>query len=264
MVEAMEYSKMIASSCFCPPQMRNKPGDVLVAVQMGAEIGLSPIQALQNIAVINSRPCVWGDATVAVVQGHSKYVSHDEWTEGSIEKHDLTAFCKIARKGSEPHVRSFSMADAKRANLWGKPGPWTQYPARMLQMRARAFAFRDKFADALKGIQIREEVEDYAVILKNETRATAIAVNDAVDVLKPQFDKFMHEIAEARNELALKTVFDSFKAINWAGTDYLQQLIAAKDERKLAIRAVAAETVDEHADFIEALDSGEVIDHEAV
>lgn len=277
MVEAMEYSKMIASSCFCPPQMRNKPGDVLVAVQMGAEIGLSPIQALQNIAVINSRPCVWGDATVAVVQGHPKYVNHDEWMEGSIEKNDLTAFCKIVRKGAEPHVRSFSMADAKRANLWGKPGPWTQYPARMLQMRARAFAFRDKFADALKGIQIREEVEDYAVIPKNERRVTATAVNDTAttvnneETFRPSFESFMDEISNARNELALKNIWDKVRAITWAGTDYLQQLIAAKDERKLAIRASAASnaqsaelpSADEHADFIAAMD-GEVVNDKTV
>tara|TARA_R110002020_G_scaffold37892_1_gene114463 strand:- start:30 stop:494 length:465 start_codon:yes stop_codon:yes gene_type:complete len=49
---------------------------------------------------------------------------------------------------------------AKKAKLWGKPGPWTQYPARMLQVRARAMALRDQFADVLSGIHIGEEVRD--------------------------------------------------------------------------------------------------------
>ena len=34
------------------------------------------------------------------------------------------------------------------------------YSSRMLQMRARAFALRDAFADALRGIQCREEMQD--------------------------------------------------------------------------------------------------------
>src|SRR5262249_49394 len=35
------------------------------------------------------------------------------------------------------------------------------YPRRMLMMRARSWALRDGFADVLRGLSIREEVEDY-------------------------------------------------------------------------------------------------------
>ena len=61
-------------------------------------------------------------------------------------------------------TRTFSAEDAKRAGLAGKSGPWTQYPDRMMQLRARAFALRDTFADKLRGINVREEVQDYQVI----------------------------------------------------------------------------------------------------
>ena len=50
--------------------------------------------------------------------------------------------------------------DAKRAGLLGKKGPWTEYPQRMLQMRARSWALRDGFADVLKGLSVREEAQD--------------------------------------------------------------------------------------------------------
>ena len=53
------------------------------------------------------------------------------------------------------------MADAKRAGLAGKSGPWTQYPRRMLQMRARGFALRDAFPDLLRGLVTAEEAMDY-------------------------------------------------------------------------------------------------------
>jgi len=34
------------------------------------------------------------------------------------------------------------------------------YPLRMLQMRARAYALRDAFADVMKGISVAEEMQD--------------------------------------------------------------------------------------------------------
>jgi hypothetical protein len=62
------------------------------------------------------------------------------------------AVCEAKRRGYEkPTVARFSMVDAKRAGLAGKQGPWTQYPRRMLQLRARGFALRDCFPDVLKG-----------------------------------------------------------------------------------------------------------------
>jgi hypothetical protein len=59
-------------------------------------------------------------------------------------------------------VRQFTIDDAKKAGLWGN-NTWAKYPKRMLQMRARGFALRDTFADALSGVSMREEVEDYEI-----------------------------------------------------------------------------------------------------
>ena len=78
-----------------------------------------------------------------------------------IEEDDgRTATCKVKRRGEPEQSRSFSMDDAKAAGLLGKQGPWTQYPKRMRQMRARAFAVRDVFPDVLKGLPVAEEVMD--------------------------------------------------------------------------------------------------------
>ena len=89
--------------------------------------------------------------------------SHKEWFEGNGDTRK--AFCTVKRKG-DPEVKSgeFSVADAKKAGLWGKTGPWTQYSDRMLKMRARGFALRDGFSDVLRGLGIAEEVQDYQAI----------------------------------------------------------------------------------------------------
>ena len=158
MADAMRMAELLADSSMVPASYKGKPGDILVAIQMGAELGLAPLQALQNIASINGRPSVWGDAALALVQGHPAYVSHREWVEG--EGMERAGYCAITRRGSGEHVQRFSMRDAERAKLLNKPGPWTQYTDRMLVLRARGFAIRDKFSDALRGIITAEEAQD--------------------------------------------------------------------------------------------------------
>lgn len=157
--EAFNYAKLIATSTFIPNDMRDKPANVMIAMQLGFEIGLHPMQALQSIAVINGRPTLWGDAMLALVQGSSLL----EWIVEKTEVIDgiKTAICTVKRKGyPEPHTTKFSDADAKRAGLEGKKGPWSDYKDRMRQLRARGFCLRDQFADVLRGMQMREEQED--------------------------------------------------------------------------------------------------------
>ena len=156
--EAMRFSDILAGSTMVPRDFQGKPGNVLVAIQWGREVGLGPLQALQNIAIINGRPSIWGDAAIALVRGHPDCLSVQEGVEGEGEARQ--GWCEVTRRGEQPQRRTFSVADAKRAGLWGKSGPWTQYPDRMLQLRARGFAIRDVFPDALRGVMTREEAED--------------------------------------------------------------------------------------------------------
>jgi hypothetical protein len=155
LAEAMEFAKIIASSDMVPKDYINKPGNVLVAVQTGAELGLKPMQSLQGISVINGRPSVWGDAMRALV------ISHPEFEDLIEDKQDTYCTVTLKRRGRSAVITTFNMEDAKKAGLAGKQGPWQTAPKRMLQMRAFAFAARDLFADALKGIKSTEELRDY-------------------------------------------------------------------------------------------------------
>ena len=156
--ELSTFATMAAKSKMVPPAFHNKPEDIMLAVQMGSELGLAPMQALQNIACINGRPAVWGDAAIGICRAAAVCEDIREYTEGDGDT--LTAFCMAKRRGASPVLARFSVADAKRAGLWGKQGPWQQYPVRMLQMRARGFALRDAFPDVLKGIVTAEEAQD--------------------------------------------------------------------------------------------------------
>ncbi|MCB2251818.1 recombinase RecT [Pseudomonas chlororaphis] len=152
--EALKFADYLANSDIVPKDFQRKPANILVAVQWGMELGLQPMQAMQSIAVINGRPSLWGDAVLALARSSPLCEYVTETDDGE------TATCRAKRRGEEEQVRTFSMADAKLAGLAGKAGPWTQYPKRMRQMRARAFALRDVFPDVLRGMAVAEEVQD--------------------------------------------------------------------------------------------------------
>lgn len=156
--EAYDLADRLANSTMVPKDYINKPGNVLVAIQWGWELGLKPLQAMQNIAVINGRPSLWGDAVMALVQASPLCEDVVEYYEGAGDS--LTAICIAKRRGRADKVGVFSVELAKKAKLWTKAGPWQDYPERMLKMRARAFALRDQFADVLKGMLIAEEQQD--------------------------------------------------------------------------------------------------------
>jgi hypothetical protein len=194
--EGWRLAQLMARSEIVPKAFQKKPEDVLVAIQLGMEVGLAPMQSLQSIAVINGKPTLYGDGFLALIMASPSYVDHDEYYEvggkrkgrseagewvdeqPTVEElalNETAGVCTFHRRGKgQPVTRRFSIGDARRAKtvtydgagnkrtvpLIEKPGPWVEYPARMLAMRARSWAGRDCFPDVLRGIQTREEALD--------------------------------------------------------------------------------------------------------
>ena len=197
--EAKTFAGELAASNLVPKAYAGKPLDILVAIQWGNEIGLAPMQALQNISVINGKPSVYGDAAMALVQAHPACEGVEEFFEGEGTPNPV-AVCIAHRKGRKPVTAKFSVEDAKRAGLWNKQGPWTSYPKRMLQMRARGFALRDAFPDALKGLITTEEAEDYPQEAKQEAKdITPKNPLDAIalpEVIEPTYQEAAVEVVD--------------------------------------------------------------------
>ena len=177
--QALTFSNYLADSEMVPKDFRGKPGNCLIAMQWGAELGLKPLQALQNLAVINGRPALWGDAVIALVRSSPLCEFVIETDDGN------TATCRVKRRGEPEQSRTFSMEDAHEAGLRGKQGPWSQYPKRMRQMRARAFALRDVFPDVLRGLAIAEEVMDAPPPEKHMGAAEEVKTSETTRVEPP-------------------------------------------------------------------------------
>lgn len=214
--EAMQIADLLANSEIVPKDYQKKPGNILVAMQWGAEIGLQPLQAMQNIAVINGRPSLWGDAVLALVRSSGLLEQFEE------TQTDDVATCIVKRKGHKAVTKTFSKEDAKRAGLLSKAGPWSQYPRRMMQMRARGYALRDEFTDILKGFGVAEEERDKEIDvtpepsnIKKHQGASGLKAQlehreqqDKVVDMAPEFDTaaLIAEIAAAESLDQLKQV----------------------------------------------------------
>ena len=176
--DAYRFATAVSKSGFAPKGMESVES-ILIAVQFGAELGLTPMSALQSLAVVNGRPSIYGDAALALVRGSGFLESYTQSTSG--EGEHMKAIVTVKRNGEQPITAEFSVSDAKKASLWGKSGPWTQYPGRMLMWRARGFALRDAFGDVLRGLATTEEVQDIPTGFDH-----AKSVNEPV---KPAFTK---------------------------------------------------------------------------
>lgn len=185
------FATIVSKSGLAPKGIQT-PEAIFVAVQMGMEVGLTPMSSLQNIAVINGRPSIWGDAQLGIVRGTGQLEVFQEHyilngkrlelpdstprtpTPKELQDDTCAAVCVVKRKGYGISSGIFSVADAKQAKLMpaDPSSPWTKYPARMLKFRARSFLLRDHFGDALKGIPQAEESMDMPIIEVDEVADT--------------------------------------------------------------------------------------------
>jgi hypothetical protein len=238
--DAFRFSKMVAASEFAPKDFRGKPESCMLAIQHGSEVGLSPMQSLQSIAVINGRPTIWGDAALALVQASPVCEYVREYTEGDGD--NLVAVCEAKRRGyPAPTVVRFSVADAKKAGLWGKTGPWGSYPLRMLALRARGFALRNAFADALRGLITAEEAQDYPQAAPQQDHGPAggayaqfVKPQSEPVVVRPKFDGngVDSPLGKARVAVSRATTVERLEKLRSTADERLADGTFTKEEHK--------------------------------
>lgn len=157
--DAFQFANVLLKSGMAPKGSTAE--SIMISVQMGYEVGLKPMASIQNIACINGRPAIWGDAIVGLVRASGEMEDYREEEVGTFPNDDYGWKCTTKRKSDKSEQTStFTIADAKQAKIWGT-NTWAKYPKRMLKLRARGYAMRDTYGDILRGLQVAEEVMDY-------------------------------------------------------------------------------------------------------
>ena len=188
--EAYAFCRRVATSMFCPKAFKPENflkkvqayekdeakaralaleesiGNIFVCFMYGCSLELQPLQALQGIAVVNGIPSLYGDLLYAICKSRAKVQVTESWDDNN-----KVAYCRVERPGYQPVEQTFGFNDAIFAGLMvqdpktgylrgNKEGPWSAYPKRMCQMRARSLALRDQCPDLLRGLAIYEEAAD--------------------------------------------------------------------------------------------------------
>jgi hypothetical protein len=214
-----KVAETLSKSSVIPTAYRNKPEDIFVAMAMGYQLGFPVEQALQDIAVINGRPCLWGDGLLALVLNHPECEGIQE--EPIYSGQVITGYiCTVKRKGHQPHSKPYTVDDAMKAGLLKKGGAWSTSESRMLQLRARAFAVRDKFADALRGLRQAEvEIDEPETIIEgevvkntseNQTEKLKLRLQNNATVA-PTNDSFANPKAPESDSVGNQPITDKYK-----------------------------------------------------
>lgn len=199
--EAMEISKVIASSELCPENylwkrvngqkvaIQNPAAMILQAVMMGARFGFDPFQAVRVIAVINGRPMMWGQGCAAVVISSPHCESLRMPSAEEIKaQHKAVVIAK--RKGQPEVVGTFDDEDAKMMHLDEKDTYVKDWPD-MYLWRAFHRAVKVLFSDVLMGLVPREIGDDY------KTVDAEYSIKEPQEIEPGKVDQFLSETGKA-------------------------------------------------------------------
>ena len=175
--DLFRYAQWAAKIGFCGVK---SPEEACVRMATGMEAGLRPWASLRGVYVFNGRPSLYAEQLVAACVGKPDLCEYFILTESTEERATYTT----RRRGApEPVTMSFSADDAKRARLWGKPGPWTEHPRAMLRARAKTILAREVYPDLLAGIYSPDEISEFDPAAARQVQAEeshpAPAVADA-------------------------------------------------------------------------------------
>jgi len=232
-----ETAIWLSKSALVPEDYQNRPENIIAAAIHGRDLGLNIMQSLQSIAVIGGRPSLFGDAALAIVQRHPDLMNVHEKIEGEGEQR--VAVCTVERRERTAVTRTFSVEDAKTAKLWGKTGPWTFYPERMLQMRARSFALRDSFADALKGFELAEVVRDLPPVATVTEVPSAPEPDVGETVTQSRSDQMLAKLTPASEESKVGTSNEQETLSAVVMAELAEHPLAAIEDNTLGLKQTA-------------------------
>lgn len=150
--EKQQYATLLADASLLPKQYQRQPANVLLAIELGESLAIPPIQAINEVHVIEGKPSASANLIGGLVRraGHMLRVRAD--------RDALTATAQIVRHDDPDFTFevTWTMEDAKRAGVLGKNN-WKNFPLAMLKARAITEVAREACPEALMGIAYTPE-----------------------------------------------------------------------------------------------------------
>lgn len=255
LADKLKMAEILCKSGLMPRSLDTRE-KVFIALQMGHELGVSPMVAVNNISAISGKPVISADLLIAVARRHPDFAGISSDDDG-----DTCTVTVKRRTGElvEKFIGTFSIEDAARAGLSRKDN-YVRYGARMRKHRAAAYAIRDGFPDALAGLYTREEMEgvdrSFDEIKMPSPSASKpdpkrqMIIDEIAEVVKHELISDL-ERQDARAHIQAAKTYNDLSGVRDIWTMKRDQRIAARadaEKAKADILVEELETIPEKAD----------------
>lgn len=177
-----QYAKLAADADIIPYQYQKNPGDILVAVNYGASMGLSFSESLYRLNVIQGKPTMSAELVASQVRkaGHKLRIYKDEAAlsvRATIHRADDPDFeFSVKRDANWAHSMGLDKPDKK-----GNPSNYIKQPMTMLVWRAITAVAREACPEALFGAgytpdELADEDIDNSAAPAQEPPVSAVVV----------------------------------------------------------------------------------------
>lgn len=191
LAEQVEFAKTISVGDLLPQAYRGKPANVMVAVGLGASMGLSPMESLYRIDVIQGKPT----ASAELIASNVRRAGHTLRLE--VNENPPAARCVIIR-ADDPEFEHVVVRDADWAKSMGllTKDNYKKQPATMLGWRALTACARKACPEALYGVgHTADELHDTGTPTPSPTPSVTVASLTQTDP-EPAVDTDTGEVTE--------------------------------------------------------------------
>lgn len=177
--ELKEQSVLAFESGLLPRSVDSRQKAVTLAL-LGKELGLTPMQALCGIYVVNGMAALRGSLMLRLI--YERIPGAELTVLTPPEKADVECVVEMRRPQGKAHIFRFSTDDARKAGFMNKP-IWQQHTSTMLRWAAIRTGARIVFADAIAGCYMEDEIANaskapLALALEPELPELRIPVQD--------------------------------------------------------------------------------------
>lgn len=150
MASAKQLADALCATDMVPADYKGKPGNGAAAILYGAEIGLNPIQSLQQIFIVHGRPAIYSRTAVALVKRQGITVETVESTDQAVTVRGTD------KRTGQVEESTWDMARAQKAGYTSNKKYQTN-PQEMLYSKAAMEVCRKIAPDVLLGISHSSE-----------------------------------------------------------------------------------------------------------
>jgi hypothetical protein len=148
---AQQQAAMLVKTGFLPQSIKT-PEQALAIMMKGRELGVPPMYALSNIVIIQGKPTCNAELMLALVR-------RDHGSDAIRIALSTNEKCTVQwRTWGQVSEYSFTIDDAKTAQLVIPNSPWQKYPAAMLRARCISAVCRMAFPESIAGMYTGEEL----------------------------------------------------------------------------------------------------------